>query len=710
MAEKNLPPAGLDEGNKKTEQSVEMIKGKEVVERNQPSVFDAGIESSSNPLWNKPSENFHTNLLRSPQSLNIPRKSLSLFNESYEYASVPQASAAGILKQLNDMVSSASKQGSTEAKAIEALKNLKYLAFDDKCRKRKFSDDDLRKVGISEDDIPGLNTIVTFKKSKKGHHIGSFVTNLLRRTFFVLKAVELKDDGFRSLVSKCFSSQSRAKLHYEELHYAETTEKLRLLGEILCNPEFRRTTEKFVSSDGEALEKKRKILIDFLKTKFQHFVSSSGDDLLFAIRVISSCGDDVKRIVPEVIPKLDLSDTRLTASDVATLCNFICHGSLLRCLSMCYSSLTSETLQILADGLRRFNLKLSKLDVSWNKNMGTAGLSSIGSIVKNNKVDKLKMMHCGLMHEELESFNKHLDGAKISDLDVSGNMKMGTSGLSSIGRIVMNAGVNKLRMTYCKLTHEELESLSRLLDSTKLSELDVSENRNMGANGLSFVGKIVTNNNVDKLKMKFCDLKHEELELFNEHSDGAKISQLDVSGNTKMGINELTSVGRIAKNKKVDKLKMKKCGLNHEELESFNKFLDGTKIKQLDLSSQERFNPEYNFPLSTTSNLFPNVTEFLDLTLNELGIEEIYFLQDKLHCLHPTELKIRITRQDISTCSLPDLTSELTSEEYCKLPNAANIFKRMKAEGLEKVDMCVSLPNSGIVSFIHCSTDAGIYH
>ena len=45
--------------------------------------------------------------------------------------------------------------------------------------------------------------------------------------------------------------------------------------------------------------------------------------------------------------------------------------------------------------------------------MGVKGVGCIGSIVKNNTVDKLSIRECSLKHEELESFNKECSGARV---------------------------------------------------------------------------------------------------------------------------------------------------------------------------------------------------------------------------------------------------------------------------------------------------------
>ena len=45
--------------------------------------------------------------------------------------------------------------------------------------------------------------------------------------------------------------------------------------------------------------------------------------------------------------------------------------------------------------------------------MGTKGVGCVGQITKNCNVDKLSMAECDLKHEELDSFMKHSDGAKV---------------------------------------------------------------------------------------------------------------------------------------------------------------------------------------------------------------------------------------------------------------------------------------------------------
>ena len=51
----------------------------------------------------------------------------------------------------------------------------------------------------------------------------------------------------------------------------------------------------------------------------------------------------------------------------------------------------------------------------------------------------------------------------------------------------------------------------------------------MGTRGAGCVGQITKNCNVGKLNMTCCDLKHEELDSFMKHSDGAKVRNFDLS-------------------------------------------------------------------------------------------------------------------------------------------------------------------------------------
>ena len=45
----------------------------------------------------------------------------------------------------------------------------------------------------------------------------------------------------------------------------------------------------------------------------------------------------------------------------------------------------------------------------------------------------------------------------------------------------------------------------------------------MGTKVVGLVGQITKNCNVAKLRMAYCDLKHEELDSFMKHSNGAKV-------------------------------------------------------------------------------------------------------------------------------------------------------------------------------------------
>ena len=95
--------------------------------------------------------------------------------------------------------------------------------------------------------------------------------------------------------------------------------------------------------------KKREILIQFLREKF---LSCRGNKLLHIIRAISSCGDDIRRIVPQSIPKLDLLFAKLSAIDGVAMSSIFHHSATLEGLDLRSCDLTSEVLSVLADGLR----------------------------------------------------------------------------------------------------------------------------------------------------------------------------------------------------------------------------------------------------------------------------------------------------------------------------------------------------------------------
>ena len=95
--------------------------------------------------------------------------------------------------------------------------------------------------------------------------------------------------------------------------------------------------------------KKREILIQFLKGKF---LSCHGYKLLHIMHAISSCGDDIRRIIPQSIPKIDLLGTRLSPIDAVAMSNIMHHSVTLEGLDLRNCDLTSQVLSVLADGLR----------------------------------------------------------------------------------------------------------------------------------------------------------------------------------------------------------------------------------------------------------------------------------------------------------------------------------------------------------------------
>ena len=90
----------------------------------------------------------------------------------------------------------------------------------------------------------------------------------------------------------------------------------------------------------------------------EKLLSCHSNELLNVVRAISLCGDDIRRIVPEFIPRLDLSSAQLSSHDVIALSNVICNSTGMDFLSLKMCSLTSDALMMLVDGLRSSKLKV----------------------------------------------------------------------------------------------------------------------------------------------------------------------------------------------------------------------------------------------------------------------------------------------------------------------------------------------------------------
>ncbi|XP_077973038.1 uncharacterized protein LOC120338386 isoform X2 [Styela clava] len=227
--------------------------------------------------------------------------------------------------------------------------------------------------------------------------------------------------------------------------------------------------------------------------------------------------------------------------------------------------------------------KLDKLDVSNNKDLGTAGFGDVGLVVLQYQVKALEARYCNLTAESMKAFKENTRNATLDKLDVSGNKDLGSDGFGEAGKVVSQCQVKALEARNCNLTAEGMKAFRENTCSVKLDKLDVSNAYNLGTAGFGEVGKVVLQCQVKALEAQYCNLTAEVLQSFRENTRNGKLDKLNVSDNKNLGM-DFGEVGKVVSQCQVGVLQANYCNLTAEGIKAFKENTHNAKIKFLDLS------------------------------------------------------------------------------------------------------------------------------
>nr|XP_039258108.1 uncharacterized protein LOC120334672 [Styela clava] len=228
--------------------------------------------------------------------------------------------------------------------------------------------------------------------------------------------------------------------------------------------------------------------------------------------------------------------------------------------------------------------KLDELDVSSNKNFGTAGFSKVGLVVSQCRVEALKAKSCNLTAKEMKSFKENTRNAKLDTLDISENNNLGTSGFGEVGSVVLQCQVKILFARACNLEAEGIKAFKGNTHNTKLDTLDISKNENLGTYGFVEVGIVVSQCQVKTFIVRYCNLTAEEIKVFKENTCNAKLDILDIRGNDSIGTSGFGEIGAVVSKCRVKEFGAWKCNLEADGMKAFKKNTYNAKINCLDLS------------------------------------------------------------------------------------------------------------------------------
>ncbi|XP_077966330.1 uncharacterized protein LOC144419943 [Styela clava] len=334
------------------------------------------------------------------------------------------------------------------------------------------------------------------------------------------------------------------------------------------------------------LEEKQDILKESLQLQLKKISNKS--DLLDLFNALNEAKDGMSGIVKSSLDKIDMFRHPLSIIDVHVTGSVASYCTSLT-MEFTACDLKSASLQTLASGLKGSNVKIMSLHLHGNTNMGVEGLSSVGQILSNQTcVEGLGLTNCNLSSDQLQAFKSSIGNrTKIMQLLLEGNTNMGVEGLSLVGHILSNqSSVDRLGLENCNLSSDQLKAFKSSLGNTEIMKFYLSRNTNMGVEGLSSVGQILSNQScVKDLGLSECNLSADQLQAFESSLGNTEIMKLWLIGNTNMGVEGLSSVGQILSNQScVEQLSLRNCNLSSDQLEAFKSSMGNTEIMMFYLS------------------------------------------------------------------------------------------------------------------------------
>ncbi|XP_077966357.1 uncharacterized protein LOC144419956 [Styela clava] len=278
------------------------------------------------------------------------------------------------------------------------------------------------------------------------------------------------------------------------------------------------------------LEEKRDILKKSLQSQLKEISDKS--DLLELFTALNEAKNGMSDIVKSSLDKIDMWGHPLSISDVHVIGSvaFYCKS-----LSMDFGrcDLKSASLQTLASELKGSNVKIMNFNLYGNTNMGVEGLSSVGQIFSNQScVEVLGLRNCNLSSDQLQALKLSLGNTEIQRLWLYGNTNMGVEGLSSVGQILSNQScVEVLGLDDCNLSSDQLQAFKSSSGSTEIDRLVLDENRTANHEDIVAVANLLPNV-TKELSLQIWKIADEDKEILqnqlNEIGSEVLKIQLDI--------------------------------------------------------------------------------------------------------------------------------------------------------------------------------------
>ena len=233
-------------------------------------------------------------------------------------------------------------------------------------------------------------------------------------------------------------------------------------------------------------------------------------------------------------------------------------------LHLSWCSLRDEDMKHIAVSLSDMPT-LVELDLLGVKALGGSAKSWSPHLKKMKHLQKLDLIYCSLTDEDMEHIAVSLsDMPTLAELDLSYNTLGGSAIWSHLKQM---KHLQKLHLSDCSLKDDDMKHIAvSLSDMPTLVELDLPVNKALGGSAKSWSPHLKQMKHLQKLDLSYCSLTDEDMEpIAVSLSDMPTLAELDLSSDKALGGSAIWSP-HLKKMKHLQRLHLICCSLTDEDM------------------------------------------------------------------------------------------------------------------------------------------------
>ena len=253
---------------------------------------------------------------------------------------------------------------------------------------------------------------------------------------------------------------------------------------------------------------------------------------------------------------------------IAKLANHLSGMTNLSVLKLSDCSLTASNMKHIASSLGE-QCKPDWSKSSRNKALGGSAISWSPHLKQMKHLQKLDLSYCSLTGEDLKHIAVSLsDMPTLVELNLSGNEALGGSAISWSPHLKQMKHLQKLHLSDCSLTDEDMKHIAvSLSDMPTLVELNLSGNKALGGSAISWSPHLKQMKHLQKLHLSWCSLTREDMKhIAVSLSDMPTLVELNLLGNKALGGSAISWSPHLKQMKHLQKLHLSGCSLTGEDM------------------------------------------------------------------------------------------------------------------------------------------------